>query len=93
MTKEIRSIRSSHLNISLLFGFGSFFKGVVHFNDVDLLAVASSDEQLLESYYALRAGLKPIERKHNVSFDLNFFTKDEFADDPLLDMWSLVEIW
>ena len=79
-------------NVTAVFGFGSHFRGK-SYNDVDILVVLKPGcASLLPTYYSLKEKLELLARRLGVAIDLTVLTWEEFAEKPLRDMDSLVEI-
>lgn len=90
---EIRSIATRRDDLHSVFGFGSCFRGE-NYRDVDILIVLKTcDTSILPIYYALKIDIEALGRTLGVIFDLTVLTVDEFAERPLRDMDSLVEIF
>jgi len=69
-----------------------YFRGELYC-DVDILVVFEPQcDPLLPRYYELRGDLEALGERLGVLFDLTVLTEREFAERPLRDMDSLVEI-
>jgi len=92
MKKAVRTIFTSRHDVHAVFGFGSYFRGELYC-DVDILVVFEPQcDPLLPRYYELRGDLEALGERLGVLFDLTVLTEREFAERPLRDMDSLVEI-
>jgi len=91
--KEIRCIiTAGQRNVLAVFGFGSHFRGE-SYRDIDILVVLKPKcGPLLPTYYSLKRALEELSEHLGVAIDLTVLTWEEFADRPLRDMDSLVEI-
>jgi predicted nucleotidyltransferase len=89
----IRSITSVEKELEAVYGFGSFFKGK-RFNDIDLLAVAVSDNSMpLSTFYKLSSALKSVEVLAKAPVHITLLTSAEYLSRPLRDMNELKPLW
>ncbi|WP_153115032.1 hypothetical protein [Rhodocyclus tenuis] len=90
---EIRFTALEVSEIKAIYGFGSFFRSQ-HYNDIDILVVASPlCEDCLSTYYEFRSKIASLGLQLGVVFDITFLTAQEFDERPLLEMDKLVEIF
>ncbi len=84
--KEIQNIALDHSNeLYSVIGFGSFFRGKSSFNDIDILFVGISNDNL-QLYKTLKSKCAKLSSIFGVNIDFNFLTKTEYEENLYLDI-------
>jgi len=94
IVREIRCIFAEQTEVYAVFGFGSYFRREQPYRDIDVLVVLKPDrDQILPTFCRVKSDLEQMGKRMAVSLDLTFLKFEEFADRPLRDMDSLVDIF
>ena len=91
MTKEIKSTLIKATEPLDFYGFGSFFRGALRYNDVDLLVVCDASRARLKGIYDnLRELFAPFGETYHVPVHIFLVTRQEFFHQPLANMDEIV---
>ena len=82
---EIQHIFLNKMDVTGVYGFGSFFRKEP-FNDIDILIVTSAKiEELISTYDFCDSKLSFLGRLMNYKFHMLMLTKEEYNSKPLLE--------